>query len=507
MDNFDHLFEAAPRVDRTSSAATRQKSCNACVRGKRRCDKKTPRCTRCGAKGLDCIYQRLPPSAPSGSDSSSSSSGAGGINVTPSPFAAADQDQFRDSERDLPSIVDIPPDFDMGFDLDSLSTGSASNATPDSNHIDVGLQLDPGLVEFNIADLLAGDPMSGHQMWASFDVGAAANNKLQPQPPPAFQPVRDLAVLQRATDQCVDQCPSMDPIQVHDPRSKPGFVIGYITNMHAEFSRTRALPFIHQRLWAASAPRTMVAAFAACSAYLARTPENRAWAMRVLADSAREVHRDGEHAVSHADRLARVQALLVLNSIRIFDGDVTARAMAEREMPVMSAWLKDLMSAIEELEESEGPSFAKEHPPKSWDVSHPTPSADTATTTAETQALTRSQAWILLESMRRTSIFCMAFVCMLAVLKGDTRTATTWLSPFIARPLTDIATAEPDQMWFDGAAYTASRHLWDAPSSVEFYRAWREKPQYPIKSFSFREFWMYARPEDMDEFTKLFLTA
>lgn len=55
--------------------------------------------------------------------------------------------------------------------------------------------------------------------------------------------------------------------------------------------------------------------------------------------------------------------------------------------------------------------------------------------------------------------------------------------------------------------YTASRSLWEAQSSVEFYRAWRERPQFCISAMDFKEFWMYARPEDMDEFTKILLTT
>lgn len=53
--------------------------------------------------------------------------------------------------------------------------------------------------------------------------------------------------------------------------------------------------------------------------------------------------------------------------------------------------------------------------------------------------------------------------------------------------------------------FTASKHLWQAPSSVEFFRAWREKPQYRIVNFDFKDFWMYARADDADEFTKLML--
>lgn len=46
----------APVSRPAAAAASRQKSCNACVRSKRRCDKRTPRCTRCATKRALCIY-------------------------------------------------------------------------------------------------------------------------------------------------------------------------------------------------------------------------------------------------------------------------------------------------------------------------------------------------------------------------------------------------------------------------------------------------------------------
>ncbi|PHH70259.1 hypothetical protein CDD80_6132 [Ophiocordyceps camponoti-rufipedis] len=61
-------------------------------------------------------------------------------------------------------------------------------------------------------------------------------------------------------------------------------------------------------------------------------------------------------------------------------------------------------------------------------------------------------------------------------------------------------------MWIEKQNFTASRHLWEAASSVDFYRAWREKPAYWVENSAFRDVWMYARPADLDEFTKVMLT-
>jgi hypothetical protein len=46
------------RPDPKSISAPRQKSCDACVKGKRRCDKRHPVCSRCEEKKIRCIYAK-----------------------------------------------------------------------------------------------------------------------------------------------------------------------------------------------------------------------------------------------------------------------------------------------------------------------------------------------------------------------------------------------------------------------------------------------------------------
>ncbi|EHK26457.1 uncharacterized protein TRIVIDRAFT_35417 [Trichoderma virens Gv29-8] len=439
------------RISADGGAASRQKSCNACVRGKRRCDKRTPRCTRCATKGLDCVYQRQPP-----------------------PLPQQQQSQHC-------TTPDMPPEFDMSFDIESLSTATGTNTSPESLQQDVGLQLggEPQShhadLGFSIVDLMNASAAAGPgSLW---DLGFGdATSKMdlppvpvvpplqtqQPQPVQSQQqqqPVRDLSILQHE-----DQCIMADVLQVHDPRSKIGFIVQSISDMYVGFTQRREAPFMHPRLWMSQLPKTIITTFAAASAYSTRTPHTKGWALKVLLDAVREVHRDGERATTHADRLARVQALLLLNSMRIFDGDVSMRAAAEREMSVMLAWVKDLVVVKNELEEGlpAAALMSRDKPPKSW------------------------ESWIMLECTRRTIMIAFAIMCLVFVLKSE---------------------EAPNDFWEDGHSFTASRHLWEATSSVEFFRAWREKPQYCITDMSFKEFWMYARPDDMDEFTRLMLTT
>ncbi|KAL7944772.1 hypothetical protein V8C42DRAFT_80924 [Trichoderma barbatum] len=484
------------KLDRMSSdggAASRQKSCNACVRGKRRCDKRTPRCTRCATKGLDCVYQRQPP--PISQQQQSQRQQQAQQQSQPQSQNPLHQHQHQSPPMASSSATtssscasavegscttpEMPPEFDMSFDIESLSTATGTNTSPESLQQDVGLQLggEPQShhdLGFSIVDLMNASASGPGSLWDLADFGDGTSKmdlppvpvvppmqtqQQQPIPSQQQQPVRDLSILQHE-----EQCIMADVLQVHDPRSKIGFIVQSVSDLYVGFTQRREAPFMHPRLWMSQLPKTIITTFAAASAYSTRTPHTKGWALKVLLDAVREVHRDGERATTHADRLARVQALLLLNSMRIFDGDVSMRAAAEREMSVMLAWVKDLVVVKNELEEGLPASalMTRDKPPKSW------------------------ESWILLESTRRTIMIAFAVMCLVFVLKSE---------------------EAPPDFWEDGHSFTASRHLWEATSSVEFFRAWREKPQYCIADMSFKEFWMYARPDDLDEFTRLMLTT
>ncbi|KAH6997687.1 hypothetical protein BKA56DRAFT_626518 [Ilyonectria sp. MPI-CAGE-AT-0026] len=416
-------------------AASRQKSCNTCVRGKRKCDKKTPRCTRCAAKGLDCVYQKLPPGA-----------------------------SFHDEDIGAPSTSDVH-DFDMGFDIESLGTSTDTTTTtattsPESLHSNnvTSIQLDSNL-DFSIIDqLMANDSPNGAELWNLGDFGS---NKMEIPMVPAHPPmaIRDMTLLQGA-----DSCLAFNPLDVHDPRTRIGYVVDALTNMYRGFAHTRTLPFVHPRLYGSNLPRTMLAAFSAATAYAGRTPENKAWVYKLVAEAAREIHREGERVDTAVEKVARVQALVILDSIRMFDGDVALRATSEREMPQFMAWLMELKALKDELEEglSSAVLISTDRPPASW------------------------ESWVLLESTRRTVMMAFSYVCISYILKSN-------------EPPCEIM--DPD------ISFTVSRHLWEAHSSVAFFHAWHNKPQYCVSEMDFKDVWMRARPDDVDDFAKLMLTA
>lgn len=339
---------ALKRMDR-AAAASRQKSCNACVRGKRKCDKRTPKCTRCAVKGLDCVYQRTPSGA-SGSQQQQQGQQQGQQHLQ-------QQRQQQQQQSDIgltPSVVDIP-EFDMNFDLETLGT----DTTPDSLQSDVHLQLDPHL-EFSIMDLMNDSMKEDSQLWNLHDY----TTKMDIPPVLTRQPIRDLTLYCEN-----DECMSFNPLDIYDNRTRIGYVVEFISTMHRTFAQTRCLPFLHPRLYGSNLPRPILSAFCACTAYTSCTPQTKGWVMKLIADTARDIHREGERADTPHEKLARVQALVLLDTIRLFDGDVTLRAAAEREMAQMTLWAESLTEVRRELEREVDLTVpARERPPKTWEV-------------------------------------------------------------------------------------------------------------------------------------------
>lgn len=60
--------------------------------------------------------------------------------------------------------------------------------------------------------------------------------------------------------------------------------------------------------------------------------------------------------------------------------------------------------------------------------------------------------------------------------------------------------------WVAPHRWTFSKALWDAQSSPEFFLKWREKPILIITSFNVQAIAKVARPADIDDFARLFLT-
>jgi hypothetical protein len=102
------------------------------------------------------------------------------------------------------------------------------------------------------------------------------------------------------------------------------------------------------------------------------TNNNKTSVFRVLCQSLDEL-KEQRSANTPQEKLARVQALFLYQIICLFDGDLTLRSNADRDMAVLQDWVDELCKIRKNLKASGGTSSSGiaeySEPPRSWGVS------------------------------------------------------------------------------------------------------------------------------------------
>lgn len=102
-------------------------------------------------------------------------------------------------------------------------------------------------------------------------------------------------------------------------------------------------PFIHSRLYKVRSPRCIQDAFMAVSSYVSRSPGTEDMVYRIVEERATELvalegSQQHQSQFDPFDQMSRVQALLMYSIIRLFDGDIRQRHLAEKHLPVLHSW-------------------------------------------------------------------------------------------------------------------------------------------------------------------------
>ncbi|TRX95523.1 hypothetical protein FHL15_003481 [Xylaria flabelliformis] len=208
--------------------------------------------------------------------------------------------------------------------------------------------------------------------------------------------------------------------------------------------------------------------FTTCVLYTSRTSANTAMVMRSLSGNARElVDTEVCRVISTpVEKLARSQALFLYQIMRLFDGDVTLRAQGEKDMVLLRTWLRELCHIRDNLGDLARLDHAsvRDQSPVEW------------------------EKWIFAECIRRTILMAYAVIGLYELLK-------------------DPGFIDPDSAWAYAHRWTLGRSLWDACSSAEFQRAWKDSPHFIIANFAFENFLENGKGEDVDEFAEILLNV
>ncbi|KAE8449818.1 hypothetical protein EG329_007295 [Mollisiaceae sp. DMI_Dod_QoI] len=243
--------------------------------------------------------------------------------------------------------------------------------------------------------------------------------------------------------------------------------VAYIVKALRSFPRlllmTTRTPFIHPFLFSPTIPSPLQDAISACSLYVSRTETNEAVVWEIISSMVTKLLQL-RASWSVAEHLSCVQALVIFQIIRLFDGDVRARADGEDAESVLEEWTDHLALRTDIIVEGQ----------------------DNQLLDARTLVEKGWESWVFEESVKRTVIVSRMVLAMYSVLK---RGFCTYVEK-----VTELS-------------FTARKGLWDANSAVHWRLATEERDRFYVQRMELNELLQKARLEDVDELGLLMLVT
>ncbi|KAI1425376.1 hypothetical protein F5Y12DRAFT_372727 [Xylaria sp. FL1777] len=304
----------------SSGGSSRRRNCDACVKSKRRCDKRQPACSRCVKQRYPCVYGR--------------------------------RDQMETAFGDS---------GDAPFNFNYLADPTINPDTFTPAMLGTDLHLTPSTLQLNsdFSSLLASVP---------------GTNSFLPDPWPAqFTEVasapHEKSLIRKDYTKMEKICYDYAPWQLTDPSSKSAFTVSFVKKFHVAFAHSHGTPYIHRYLYKDNMPRWILQAYTLCFLYANQTATNRGIVLRVLHTNVAELKAAASNmTLMPQEKLARVHALMFYQTIRMFDGDITLGQQVDDDFALLESWNHDLCKIRDNCDDiiNKGES-ASEHPPESWE--------------------------------------------------------------------------------------------------------------------------------------------
>jgi hypothetical protein len=233
--------------------------------------------------------------------------------------------------------------------------------------------------------------------------------------------------------------------------------LAIIPRIFAEQGQTM---FIHRMQFQRIYPSALQDAMSACALYCMKSVATQALVIQNIAQKCQQLIASIDIQVaSQLDLLAALQALIIYQTIRLFDGDIRLRACAETDVATMILWAGQLRASM-------------------YDADNARLAASGLTDTSDITIDRGSewQSWLVDESIRRTVItaFMLKGVYSFLKLGHDT--------PVEIR-----------------VYFTAQAALWGAQSDVGWRRAQEEKERLEIWVTHWEEAMTKTTPADLEE--------
>jgi hypothetical protein len=245
------------------------------------------------------------------------------------------------------------------------------------------------------------------------------------------------------------------------------FVAKRLATIPMTFAHHGQTMFIHRIQFQQSCSSALQDAMSACALYCMKGVANQALVFSNLGYKCQQlIASTNALLASKTDLLAALQALLLYQMMRLFDGDIRLRAHAEADGPITILWASQLSALTSEA------AHAALAAPGSTDVSIVTVGCKSDW-----------PSWLIDESIRRTVITTFMLKGVYSFLKLG------YDSP------TDLR-----------VCFTAQAALWDAQSAIGWGRALEDTERLEIWVTRWDEAIAKAKPMDLEELGVLIMT-
>lgn len=217
--------------------------------------------------------------------------------------------------------------------------------------------------------------------------------------------------------------------------------------------RAGTTPFIHRSmLHGQGYPTILYDAFSACASYLAMSESTERVVFNILDIRTNQILQAPQSS-SLLENLARIQALTLLQSIRLFNGNIRQRALAEAQDELFEQLILVLQAHLAGLNRD----FES-----SW------------------------SGWIIAESVRRTLVTAYMLRGVYSLLKNGYCT----LSPLVSQ-----------------MSFTAQSSLWDARTESDWNRRRRNGKTYFVSCMDFSDIILSGTQNDLDDLGMMMLVT
>ncbi|KAH9214367.1 hypothetical protein DL95DRAFT_523917 [Leptodontidium sp. 2 PMI_412] len=238
-------------------------------------------------------------------------------------------------------------------------------------------------------------------------------------------------------------------------RERIRYCVRCLKSYPISLAHTGKTTFIHPRNYQPTMPQALQDAVSASSLYCNKNELNENVIWEIITSKVTQLT-ERRPSWSVAEHLAFVQALIIFQIIRLFDGDIKQRSDAEQQEELLTSWTDSL--AI-----------------RTGVVSSPSSTVDRGW-----------EYWVFEEALRRTIIVSRTAQSMFAIQRQGFCT--------MVGAVTDMS-------------FTAQRKLWAAPSAAHFLKACKETRNFWVDKMHLDGLMENGTVDDLDELAWLMLVT